>query len=71
MIKQTQVPLAKPSDPFDKNITLRDLQKNVFSKVKHWSIEQCFMLNRNTSIQNDENKCGNCFQYCETKNSSR
>ena len=56
--------------PVQKVITLRDLQ-NVFSYVEHWSIEQRFMLKRNTSIQNDENKWGNCFHCSEPKNRSR
>ena len=42
---------------------LHDLQK-VFSHVEHLSIEQCFMLKHNASIQNDENKWENCFQCC-------
>ena len=48
--------------PVQKDITLRDLQK-VFSYVERLSVEQCFMLKRNPSIQNDENKWGNCFQF--------
>ena len=56
--------------PVQKRITLRDLQK-VFSYVEYWSSEQCFMLKRNTSIQNDENKWGDRFQCCEPKNNSR
>ena len=47
--------------PVQKIITLRDLQK-VFSYVEHWSIELSFMLKRNTSIQNDENKYGNSYK---------
>ena len=46
-----------PFSPAQKVITLLDLQK-IYSYVEHSSIEQYFILKRDTSVQNDENKRG-------------
>ena len=54
---------SKTYSPVQKVITLRDLQE-VFSYVEHLSIEQWFMPKSNTSIQNIDNKRGNCCQCC-------